>query len=192
MKNKNGFTIIELLAVIAILAIISTIATFTIIKILNKNKDKALETKEAIILKQARQYGKDNEEELFYDIEYVYGEYTCNVITVNDLVEAGYLDADDKDTSTGEKDVINPKTGTSMKNRRIILYIKSKVDSGDPNYTTVGIFNGSVISLFDNHLCAVPGTFAMAASQLYYNNSNTHVNCATVQCMLDHISGMLD
>ena len=192
MKNKKGFTLIELLAVIAILTIVSTVAIITITKVLSKNKDKALEAKEEIILKQARQYGKDNEEELFYSSNKRFQNYVCNVITVGDLVTEGYLDEDDKDVDGGNKDVINPKTGQSMKSRKIMIYIRSKEDPSSANYTNLGIYNGTIISMFDTNQCStISGLSDVMASNIHYDNSYTHVDCEDVQCMLDHISGMI-
>lgn len=191
MKNKNAFTIMEILAVIAILAIVSTIAGLTITRILRKNKEKALETKEEIILKQARQYAKDNEEDLFYNSSKRYLYYVCEVVTIGDLVSAGYIDEDDKDVDGGSKDVINPLTGKSMKDRKIMLYIRSKEKPSSPDYTSLGIYNGSIVSVFDTNQCKTSSGSDINASNIHYDNYFTHVDCDDVQCMLDHIAGMI-
>ncbi len=149
MKNKKGFTLIELLAVIVIIAVTSAIASFAISNILNKNKEKALETKENIILKQAIQYARDYEETLFHNSSKMYGNYVCEVITIGDLVTAGYVNEDDNDVDGGQKDVRNPVNGQSMKNRKIVLYIKSSENPSDINYSTIGKYVGTVLSKFD-------------------------------------------
>lgn len=153
MKTKKGFTMVELLAVIVIISIILTIISFAVSGVMKKNKQAALEAKKEIILKQARQYGQDYEE-LFYNSSKRYkSKYVCTQITVGTLVTAGYIDEDDKDTSSGEKDVVNPQTGESMKNMKIVIYIKAKDADKSPlpaDYNSLGIYNGPVISIFDN------------------------------------------
>lgn len=191
MKKKNGFTLIELLAVIVIIAVVSSIATFSIIRILRKNKEKALEAKEEIILKQAKQYGLDNEETLFTNLDLLYGNYVCNVITVGDLVTAGYLDDDDNDVNGGNKDVINPVNGESMKNRKIMLYIKSTGNPDTGTYSSVEIYSGQIMSIFDNNRCVSPYGDGPSADVVFYDNYKTQVNCHDVQCMLDHIAEMI-
>jgi len=191
MKNKNGFTMMELLAVIVILGIVSTIAILTVTRILKKNKEKALEAKEEIILKQARQYAKDNEEDLFYNSGKRYQFYVCDVITIGDLVNAGYIDEDDKDVDGGGKDVINPLTNQSMKDRKIMVYIRSKENPSSPNYSSLGIYNGTIISAFDTNQCKTSSGSDVNASSIHYDNSYTHVDCDDVQCMLDYIAGMI-
>ena len=191
MKNKSGFTLIELLAVIVIIAVVSGIATFSILRILRKNKQKALEAKEEVILKQARQYGLDNEETLFTNLDLLYGNYVCKVITVGDLVTAGYLDEDDKDVDGGSKDVINPVNGESMKNRKIMLYVKSSGNPNEKTYSSVEIYSGQIMSIFDNNRCVSPYNDGPGADLVFYDNYKTQVNCHDVQCMLDYIAGMI-
>lgn len=84
--NKNGFTLVELLAVIAILAIISTIAGFSYTKVMKDNKIKQCEQKILYIEKQAIKYASD------FNVE--------SSILLDDLINAGYLidDVEDNDT----------------------------------------------------------------------------------------------
>ena len=182
MRNKKGFTIVELLAVLVVLAVVITIATLSISRILKKNKEKALSAKEEIILKQAKQYAQDKEE-MFENANKRYGNYACFVITVNDLITNGYLDSKDKAIFNEEDDVINPVNNESMKNRRIILYIKSKEKPSSVKYNTVGIYNGPVISMFDNDnqastLCrestnSVVGEFVSTSNEVTYTVGET-------------------
>lgn len=91
--NKNGFTIIELLAVIALLAIITTIAVPAILGIQNNIQEKSLKTKFSVIEESAIMYGQDNKSEI---IESENSDDNGNkyiVIKVSDLVSK-YLDAD--------------------------------------------------------------------------------------------------
>ncbi|MBO4601395.1 MAG: prepilin-type N-terminal cleavage/methylation domain-containing protein [Bacilli bacterium] len=152
MKNKKGFTMIELLAVIVVLGVIISIASLSISKIMEKNKQKAYETKVEVILKQAKQYAYDNEN-IFYNSDKRFGNYVCEVISVQDLISGGYIDANDKelvDDVNGDQVVItNPLTQESMTTLNILLYIKSKESPSSPKYDSVGIYNGSIVSALD-------------------------------------------
>lgn len=89
MKNKNGFTLVELLAVIVILGIIMTIATTSVIKNINDSKAKAkyIAAKEIVNIAEAyiETEGAD--------------QYGC--VAIIDMIEDEYL----------EKDTTNPRTG---------------------------------------------------------------------------------
>ena len=144
MNNKKGFTLIELLAVVVVLSVIISIAVPVINTQLKKSKEKAYQTKLEIIAKQAKQYAQE-EEDFLYESSLRYNGYVCNKITVSELVNAGYIDANDKDLFDGSKEVINPNTGGSMLNEQIMVYIKSK-----PGASGVNIYNGSIISKTTN------------------------------------------
>lgn len=87
MKNKKGFTLIELLAVIVVLAIILTIATTSVIKNINDSKEKAKYIAAKEITSIAEVYLSANNAD--------------NCVSVNKLIEEGYL----------EEDTTNPRTG---------------------------------------------------------------------------------
>lgn len=59
MKNKKGFTLVELLAVIAILSIIMIIAVPKVINQINNKKESLLETNKGLIIAAARNYVLD-------------------------------------------------------------------------------------------------------------------------------------
>lgn len=79
--NKKGFSLVELLVVIAILAVIMTIAIPSITSSLERQKEKERNTKIELIKSSA---------EIFYD-EHGNLSSTLNSITVEKLVEKGYL-----------------------------------------------------------------------------------------------------
>lgn len=144
MNNKKGFTIVELLAVIVVLSVVISIAVPVINSSIRKSKEKAYSTKLEIISKQAKQYAQE-EEDFLYESSKKYNGYVCNIVSVSDLVSAGYVDANDKDIFDGSHDVVNPKTGESMMNEKVMVYIKSK-----PGATGVDIYNGSIVSTTTN------------------------------------------
>lgn len=94
--NKNGFTLVELLAVIAILAIISTIAGFSYTKVMKDNKIKQCEQKILYIEKQAIKYASENPDVFFRNRPSV---------TIDKLIKSGYLISGSEDDDT-----INPLT----------------------------------------------------------------------------------
>ena len=118
MKNKKGFTLIEILCVIVIIGILSVIATISIVNLSSKSKDNLYCAKIDLIENIAESYGIKYELELNNSNE-LYNGYKSLKIKVSSLVEAGKLDPDKKN------DVINPKDNTVMNDIDIILYLKN-------------------------------------------------------------------
>lgn len=81
LKEKNGFTLVELLAVIVILAIVITIAVSSFGKITNRMKQKSRENLISYIETKAEAYSNET------------GNLRTNV---DHLVKEGYLDPDDE------------------------------------------------------------------------------------------------
>ena len=80
MKNKKGFTLVELMAVIVVLAIIIAIAVPSYAKIKKNIEEKNYKNKVNLIEIAAEKYSEDTHYETVF---------------VEDLIKAGYLDADD-------------------------------------------------------------------------------------------------
>lgn len=143
MKSKKGFTLIELLAVVVILVLVSLLAVPAVINMLNKNREVTYDAKMKIILKQAKQYSKDNMN-ILYNSNKTYLENVCTVLTVKDLLDAGYLKEIASDGSNSNH-VINPKTNEYMDNQQIVVYINSKYPD-DPE----GKYVGSLIATVES------------------------------------------
>ena len=120
MKNKKGFTLVELLAVIAILAILVIIALPNVLKMFNESKEKIFLTESKLVFKEAiNQTIKDRN---FSDVIY------CK--SMND--EVNPLDMSGRDIYYYIKANVNDKTGTIIvwDNER---YAKYKGDKLDPS-----------------------------------------------------------
>lgn len=113
MKNKNGFTLAELLAVIVIIALITTIAVPSAIGTSNKIKEKMYCAKIDEIENQAKAYGEDRRDKLST------GDLN---IKVSDLVNQGYLK---KDQETSPY-VVDPRDSQSadLYNMSFRIYLK--------------------------------------------------------------------
>lgn len=84
--RKNGFTLVELLAVIAILAVIIVIFIPSALDVLNENETKIYKTKEKILVNAASDYVVSNRN---FNLP---TEITPNVyITSNTLVDNNYM-----------------------------------------------------------------------------------------------------
>ena len=118
MKNKKGFTLIEILCVIVLIGILSVIATISIVNLSSKSKENLYCAKIELIENIAESYGIKYELELNNSNE-LYNGYKSLKIKVRTLVDAGKLEPDKK------HDVINPKDNTIMNDIDIILYLKN-------------------------------------------------------------------
>ena len=118
MKNKKGFTLIEILCVIVLIGILSVIATISIVNLSSKSKENLYCAKIELIENIAESYGIKYELELNNSNE-LYNGCKSLKIKVRTLVDAGKLEPDKKN------DVINPKDNTIMNDIDIILYLKN-------------------------------------------------------------------
>lgn len=118
MKNKKGFTLIEILCVIALIAILSVVATVSIVGLSSKSKDNLYCAKIKLIESEAERFGVKYELELNNSNELYNGNKSIK-IKVQALVDAGKLEPDRKD------DVLNPKDNSVMNDIDIILYLKN-------------------------------------------------------------------
>ena len=95
MKNKKGFTLVELIAVIVILAIISLIAIPSVISTLNYSKKTIHDEQLAELEKSARNWYVQNIREIEKERDY------C--VSVAELIQTGYIDRTEVvDSATGE------------------------------------------------------------------------------------------
>ena len=82
MKNKNGFTLVELIAVIAIMVFIGLIAIPRVLDIINNNRNKGYLEIERRLEEAAAKYIVD---------EYIDTSTTSIVITKEELIDKGYI-----------------------------------------------------------------------------------------------------
>ena len=84
MKNKGGFTLVELLATIAILAILAVVATVSVESILNRGKNESVDIQNELVEAAAKQYAVDNLN-------------VCSIscsISIGELISQGYMNED--------------------------------------------------------------------------------------------------
>ena len=99
MKNKKGFTLIELIAVIFILALIVVIVVPMINDNINKSKVNVSNEQVRQIEDAAKQWGLDNV--VYKDGKLTDGNKVINSVTIRTLQKDGYLD---------DKGIIDAKT----------------------------------------------------------------------------------
>src|SRR5574344_1966516 len=96
MKNKRGFTLVELLGLIVILAVIAAITIPTVTGIIKKNKEKAYNATVATIIDASKKWSSDNSS--------MVSDTGDSYVRLATLTE-GYIDQDE---------LINPITNNTM------------------------------------------------------------------------------
>lgn len=115
MKNKNGFTLVELCISIVLLLLIALFVMPRLIHLGDSSKEKLYNSKVDLALSAAYRYGSDNIDKLGSE---------CTNITIGALINLDYLDGDDKNGFNLE----NPITSESMNNMAIcITYTNNEV-----------------------------------------------------------------
>lgn len=135
-KDRNGFTLIELMATIAILAIVTMIAVPTLTGIKNRAVKNALTSKINIIESAAKEYGNDNLVSIpstyEHNLDQCRNNYNdssltasckkdCLIVVVRTLIEQGYIIGDDA-TKTN---LTNPVTNESLNNELVCIRFDS-------------------------------------------------------------------
>ena len=129
---KNGFTLVELMAVIVLIAIITVIG-FVSVTGVQKNINKNLwQSKEELILNGAKHYGEDNKNKLSGSCT-VDGvtKNKCIVKTVGELINENYITTDETDAS-GNKIMINDTlneddTNYIVNNMQVKIYLENNM-----------------------------------------------------------------
>lgn len=116
MKNKRGFTLVELLAVVTLLAAIILVSVPSIINVLRKSEEKDYKEFESAIKRAAELYVERNRD-LYPELNNVGG--TVNIST-NTLITEEYL----------KQDLENPNDNTPVTN----YYVK--IDVGNDQILT--------------------------------------------------------
>lgn len=112
MKNKKGFTLVELIAVIVILALVITIAVPSTIGITKRLKKNMFCSKIDFIENAAKLYGEDNRNDFTNE----------KIIKVIDLVNDSYLKKDHNTTPYVE----DPRDKSSLDEMSLTIYKKNK------------------------------------------------------------------
>ena len=110
MKKKNGFTLVELLAVIVILGVVMLIGTVSLTSIKRRMERNMFEEKLATIINSARTYGAD------YNLNNNNGTY----VTVGDLIDNNYLETDE--TCNDNKCIAHYYDKASMNELKVQTY----------------------------------------------------------------------
>ena len=118
---KNGFTLVELLAVIVLMAIIGAVGLFGVSAV-NKNiKNNMLESKLELIKKGAERFGSDNLYLLSGTCEN--GKSSCFETTVQNLIDNNYVSSEEKDAA-GNIIILNNLTEESLNNEIVYIYLE--------------------------------------------------------------------
>ena len=107
MRNKKGFTLIEMVAIIILLALISLIVYPIISNIINDNKDELYERQMGELLRLSHAWVAGNAIDLETKEGFVYN------LSFEELEKDGYI---------VDEDVINPKTGEKIDGCMVITY----------------------------------------------------------------------
>ena len=130
--KKRGFTIIELLATLTILLLVAAILIPTLFNMSDDVKSKQYTSQKELILSAAREYGEDNINSLLSE---------CTNITIQTLINGGYLKAD-SDSASDPKTVIKDPRNNEILNDKIICITYREqatvsVSSGNKTYYKV-------------------------------------------------------
>ncbi|HIU11767.1 MAG TPA: prepilin-type N-terminal cleavage/methylation domain-containing protein [Candidatus Onthocola stercorigallinarum] len=129
--KKNGFTLVELLAVIIILTLVITIAFVSVTRVREESLKRVVETKVEQIEQAAILYGQENPNVIktsCTDHEKTVVEATnytpsfCVTVTAGVLIDNNFFESSYLDEVNGKTDLINDVTGKSMREDTVIIY----------------------------------------------------------------------
>ena len=129
--KKNGFTLVELLAVIIILTLVITIAFVSVTRVREESLKRVVETKVEQIEQAAILYGQENPNVIktsCTDHEKTVVEATnytpsfCVTVTAGVLIDNNFFEISYLDEVNGKTDLINDVTGKSMREDTVIIY----------------------------------------------------------------------
>ena len=105
--NRKGFTLVELLATIVVLVLIFGITIYIALQVINKSKQNTYKVTTHEVEKNASSYLSENSGRLFYitDDE---GKYEYQCLTVENLIDYGYLNNDVTKSLIDEHQNVDP------------------------------------------------------------------------------------
>jgi len=92
IMNKEGFTLVEILMSVAIIGLIAVITVPSITFVNKKIKQRDEIATKKLILDAAKIYGKDKKTTIFNNYNNEEYEIICKIISVQDVVDAGYFE----------------------------------------------------------------------------------------------------
>ena len=114
--NREGFTIVELIAVIVVLLILTSFITPNLLKMSNKRKQDVYDNKIKYLESGATSWGNKHLDTL--------QKNACTCVKVESLVTEGYATGDDRSRGI----VTDPRTGESMNDLTICVTYDYEVD----------------------------------------------------------------
>lgn len=130
--KKNGFTLVELMAVIVLIAIIGSIGTASIMGVRKAINNDMWNSKIALIENNAERFGEDNKILLKNTCTFGGKTYSsCLTITVQTLLDRNYITSKDRDNND-KKVIINDtkketETGYYANNLQVYVYLENDI-----------------------------------------------------------------
>ena len=136
MNNNKGFTLVELIAAIVLLSLVVGITSYSIIGIINRNKEENYN----LLIKNINSAAETYYQECRYSNNDM---INCNkiendeyMVSLGDLVNYGFLRGNEKIKEGTEKDkytIVNPLDTTNISNCEItVKFVNSKVEVNIP------------------------------------------------------------
>lgn len=118
MRNRNGFTLIEILAVLIVLSLLIVLAVPSYTSIYSSIKRQTYHSKITELNAAAQKYGSTIKDEVKDAPNH------CKTIEIPDLIKGGYIVSEDE----RREEIIDPTTNRAMEGKIEICYCKSTFD----------------------------------------------------------------
>ena len=108
MKNRKGFTLVELLATIVVLSLVIGITAYVVINAIGSAKEKSYKVTVKELESNASNYLLENNGRLFF-LTSQDGTYEYQCVTVENLIDYGYLSTDITESKVSENENVSIK-----------------------------------------------------------------------------------
>lgn len=142
MMNKKGFTLVEILSVIVLISLLLGLGIPGISRISKNMKERSYKTKVNLIEQAAVLWGQDNKTrlqetpncEIKKNENNSAGEYNCKKITINELIDNDYLEADSDKVKTNtdvsgneynKYEYFDPRNNSDISEECVYVYKKN-------------------------------------------------------------------
>lgn len=129
VTKKNGFTLVELLAIIAILSIIVTIVVYSVRGIFDNSKKKSFQTTINNIQTTAGDYVLENFDKINWK-DGEDGDYQYQCITVQNLIDSGYFKNDILESMVDENTYVSASNSIYIEREKVSKNITKKIYLG--------------------------------------------------------------